>query len=446
MTPPAESLAGNSALILLARVVGNAGLLASVVVLAWGLPPSGRGAVAFLITTSMVVAFVASLGAGPATLIFAVRSAARQPQLLANLVISTCAGTLGLSVVVVAGLQALESVRPPSLADVDLMLLAAAAMLTAFNEASYYFLQACGRLRQWAVTVMCVPWIYSGWLLGLWVTVGLSVTSAAAAYVAQQALRTVWTLGLSVRAVGLARPSLHLWRETRSFGLRAWVGALSGFLAFRADVIVMGLISTEAALGLYAVAVNVAEIALLIPMAVATALPALIASGDPAVGAERVLRALRGLTIVTLATVAVAALLCPFLLPLAFGTQYADSVPPLLWLLPGTLGLAVIMVVSNALLGSSSPGRGSIGPFVALVVGLALDFVLIPPYGASGAAIASSVAYCAGAITSLVLYRRIADFRLAALVPRPADARELVTTAARLFARITRRPAVGAQQ
>ena len=170
---------------------------------------------------------------------------------------------------------------------------------------------------------------------------------------AQQALRTVWTLGLSVRAVGLARPSLHLWRETRSFGLRAWVGALSGFLAFRADVIVMGLISTEAALGLYAVAVNVAEIALLIPMAVATALPALIASGDPAVGAERVLRALRALTIVTLRDGRGGGACCARSCSRwPSGPEYADSVRPLLWLLPGTFGLAVIMVVSNALLGS----------------------------------------------------------------------------------------------
>ena len=143
---------------------------------------------------------------------------------------------------------------------------------------------------------------------------------------------------------------------------------------------------------------------------------------------------------------AIAAVACPFLLPLAFGAEYQDSVGPLLWLLPGTLGLAANAVVSNALLGSSSPGLGSMGPFVALVVGLALDFLLIPAYGATGAAIASSVAYCTGAVASLLLYRRVTGFGLADLVPRARDARDLVLTAKGLAARVAGRPVVATRR
>ena len=44
-----------------------------------------------------------------------------------------------------------------------------------------------------------------------------------------------------------------------SFGLRAWVGTLSRFLNFRVDQILMGFLASEAALGIYAVAVNASQ-------------------------------------------------------------------------------------------------------------------------------------------------------------------------------------------
>ena len=129
-------------------------------------------------------------------------------------------------------------------------------------------------------------------------------------------------------------------------------------------------------------AVNVAEIALLIPMAVATALPALIASGDPAVAPSAPARA-AGAHDRHVATVA-SRRCVPVPAAARLRAEYADSVRTAAVAAARHLGLAVITVVSNALLGSSSPGLGSLGPFVALVVGLALDFLLIPTYGAIG--------------------------------------------------------------
>jgi O-antigen/teichoic acid export membrane protein len=60
---------------------------------------------------------------------------------------------------------------------------------------------------------------------------------------------------------------------------------------------------------------------------------------------------------------------------------------------------------------------------VSLLLGTALDFVLVPPLGASGAAIAASAGLLAGGALSLVLYRRLSPFALRALVmPELGDA------------------------
>jgi O-antigen/teichoic acid export membrane protein len=134
------------------------------------------------------------------------------------------------------------------------------------------------------------------------------------------------------------------------------------------------------------------------------------------------LRAFRSVIFVTAAAVGVAALLGPVLLPVVFGDAFDESVIPFLWLLPGTFGYAASAVFSNALVGSSSPGLSSVGPMVSLTVGFALDLALIPPFGATGAAAAASVAFLIGGATALLTYRRVSPFPWQTmLVPHRGD-------------------------
>jgi O-antigen/teichoic acid export membrane protein len=56
------------------------------------------------------------------------------------------------------------------------------------------------------------------------------------------------------------------------FGVRAWAVSASRFLSFRADQILMGFMRTEAALGIYAVAVNASEALLFLPFAIGSAI------------------------------------------------------------------------------------------------------------------------------------------------------------------------------
>ena len=216
---------------------------------------------------------------------------------------------------------------------------------------------------------------------------------------------------------------VHLEVLVRSihFGLRAWVGSLSNFVTFRADQVLMGFIATEAALGAYAVAVNGAEMLLYLPAALGLALIPAIAGSDGAGSSERALSVFRMVLLLTLPLVALAVLLGPTLLPAVFGSAYEASVGPFIWLLPGTFGFIAIIVLSSALLGSGSPGTASFPPVTALVTGIALDLVLIPPYGATGAAIAATTGYLAGGIVAVFAYRARTRFAWGALLPRAAD-------------------------
>jgi stage V sporulation protein B len=206
------------------------------------------------------------------------------------------------------------------------------------------------------------------------------------------------------------------------FGLRAWVGSLADALNYRVDQIVVAVIASEAVLGIYAVAVNAQEVLLYLTGGAATALLPVIAGSPPGMRAERTLHAFRSVALATVASVVVAAFLGPVLLPLAFGSRFEDSVTPFLLLLPGVLGVVLQAIFTNALVASSAPGLSSLGPLAALVVGLALDFVLIPPFGASGAAVAASSAFLVGGVTALLAYRTRERFRWREVaLPRRGD-------------------------
>ena len=387
--PPGEMGRG-SAPLLWAQVAGNAGLLLAVVPITRELGPTGRGTLAFITVTAIVSATLARFGVTEATTVFCAQRPRLRPALLTNLILSVTAAALAAAAVVGGGLALASGLRPPGLDDDELFILAAAMVASGLADAGYMFVLGCSRFRLHAFVTVTTAWLYAGAITLTAVTAGLTVASAAVIWVASQALKAAVLLGAGVRAEGLAGPDLTLLRESVAFGVRAWIGTLSSAFNERVDQILVALIASEAALGLYATAVNGFEILLYPAGAVATAILPLAARAYPADRAARVVRAFRAVSLLTLTGTVAAAVLGPPLIPLVFGQAFDGSVAPFLWLLPGAMGFVALAIFSNALVASSAPARSSAGPLVSLTLGIVLDLVLIPPFGASGAAAAAA--------------------------------------------------------
>ena len=237
-----------------------------------------------------------------------------------------------------------------------------------------------------------------------------------------------------MRTAGLSRPDARLLAESVRFGSRAWLGSASLFLNARLDQILLGLLASDVALGLYAVAVNGAEILLFLPTRSprrcslrwparrgcrrSSAPCGRSGGGDPDAEHDRGRRRLGWIAI-----------------PLAFGSDFADSVEPFMWLLPGALGYTALSIFSNSLLASHAPGLSSLGSAAALGVSVVLDLLLIPPFGASGAAAAASAAFLAGGAAGAAAYRRQTGYRWSELVPGGADVAFLRVVAERALRR-----------
>ena len=189
-------------------------------------------------------------------------------------------------------------------------------------------------------------------------------------------------------------------------------------------------------MGIYAVGVGVTESIWFISNAVAVVLlPRLTRAGHEEAAALTPLFCRHTIFLSVLAAAALG-LLAPLLLPLLFGSDYAPAVAAVWWLLPGTVALAGTKVLSSYIFSRGKPLINSYITLVSLAVTVGADLALIPIFGVPGAAAASSLAYTASLVISLVVYRNLSgqpiwsaiavggnDLRLYLLLARAAWAR-----------------------
>ena len=426
------SLAGSSGVLLGARLGINLGYFGAAVILAHLLHPAERGAVAFITVTALVVSAASRVGFDDTTSVFVARQPEQRPTLLAN---ALSVGAVTATVVGGAAallLIAVPQIRPDHVDHADLLLLALGGISSSIAVCGCGYLIGCRRFLGWSLVGIATSWGYTALLVVLSTVSTVDVTRAAVAWTLSQAFGAVVAVIAGVRVAGIRPPSVSLIKTAAPFAFRAWAGSFSSFLNARLDQTIMGIISTDRLLGIYAVAVNAGEIALYLPGAVATALLPVIAASPPEQRLAQTTRVARALLVLTVASVLAAAVGGWILIPLVFGSSYSDSVIPFLWLLPGAVGYASLRVFSAAMLAAGSPARSSMGSAAALVTGVVLDFALIPSFGADGAAIAATAAFMGGGAFALIVHRRSTGCPWRDLVPRRADLRLIVGLARRI--------------
>ncbi len=111
----------------------------------------------------------------------------------------------------------------------------------------------------------------------------------------------------------------------------------------------------------------------------------------------------------------------PLLIPLVFGADFADSVLPLLLLIPGTCAFALNNIYAAYLGGIGRPALNLRVALVSLAVGLTLDILLIPVVGIAGAAVATTVSYTTATLMSARYYSTHSGRSAKEVIPSPAD-------------------------
>jgi glycosyltransferase involved in cell wall biosynthesis len=212
-----------------------------------------------------------------------------------------------------------------------------------------------------------------------------------------------------------------LLRRAIAFGAKAHVATIFTFLLLRVDqVLVQRRLGFEQ-LGVYSLAVVLAEILWLAtdPFA-ASLLPHQVRAER---GNERRLgfATARLAVVVALAGSVIAWIAAPYAIRLAYGDAFEGAVWPFRLLLPGVAALALQRPLGPILVREGRIALVAAMNASALTLNVALNLALLPSLGVQGASVASSITYTALAIAYVLAVRRpgVAGFR--DLLPGRAD-------------------------
>ncbi len=374
------------------RALGLAIAILASVIAARFLGPFGKGALAVIGLVSSLAIQFGDLGLHASTTYFTARSPEALPRIVAlSLWIAMVLGT-ALSLLVVA----IAWVFPHSLNEVSSRFLLIPVVLIPFGLLSLYFQNILLGMRRIvafnlvdlagkgaglvATIVLLSVFGFGVWELlvaGLVIAVGTS-------------LMTVWLVARE------APPALAIDRDLARvmlrYGTKFYLTCLLAYLVIRADLFMVNYFRGVTEAGIYSVSVGLADLLFMLPTAIGTVLFPRLA-GDRVGAGNLALKTCRYTVLLMAGACLLAALLARPLIFALYGPAFAGSVLPLLWLLPGVFLLSIETIAGQDLAGRGYPA-GLVGYWLAgLLLNVALNLIAIPRWGATGAAVTSSVAY-----------------------------------------------------
>jgi O-antigen/teichoic acid export membrane protein len=394
------------------------------------LGPAGRGVVTAVISWPMLLGHLSLLGLNAAASVRVARGrgAALPTTLASALVYSVLAGgavTLGAMVFIppalahlggnADGLAVLALLTIPTLVLADILMCVNVAL---GRVALANWCRVTGPILLLAGTVMLV-WAHAVTpprIVAL--TIGSGVVSLL-----------VCAVGLPWRRIALSVRELF---EDLRFGVKAHLASIVGLANVRLDLVLMSVFASAAQVGYYGVATNLMMPVMSVAAAAAILLTprvASMASADRRAGIGAQLACIRDegrrYFFVGAAGAVVLAAAAPYAVPLIFGHAF-EPVVVLVWvLIPGSIARTYTTMISAGTLGVRRPWVGNATEGAGFLVTAALLPFLLPRYGAVGAAITSTAAYCTSALVALYAIRRLARHVRPSSPPTPATNEEL---------------------
>jgi O-antigen/teichoic acid export membrane protein len=226
-------------------------------------------------------------------------------------------------------------------------------------------------------------------------------------------------------------------REALRFSIPSYLGNLVQVANYRLDLFILAFFAGVGKVGLYALAVVIAQVVWLAPQAVSLVLlPGTAAESDHARNSDRAAQGARIALWGSAAACLALAIVAWWAIPLVFGSAFAGSRTLLLVLLPGVWLLAPATVLASFIVGVGKPRANLMVASVAFAVTLVLDLALIPTWGATGAALASTASYSVSALLTVWVFLRLSTAAVGdVLIPRHGDLRDVVRAGRSAIAR-----------
>jgi len=211
------------------------------------------------------------------------------------------------------------------------------------------------------------------------------------------------------------------------FGFRVFLSSMFIMLLLKADIVIVKRMLGFSDVGIYSIASHIVDMLQMASNLVGGLLLVRLSDTDDEVEKWQVMKKMLMVFFVLLSLANIGFLLAgKFILSTMFGKQFVPVYYVYFWLMPATYGLSFGSLFNNYLNSKGFPIVSIILPAVALILNVALNYLLIPWIGINGAALATSIAYFMWFILIIAYEQKITGGRmLGYLIPRSQDWKQL---------------------
>jgi O-antigen/teichoic acid export membrane protein len=366
------------------------------ILIARGLGVTARGRWAVISSLAVLVATVASTGL-PAAAAYAaasLRGGGRERLVRAAL---TGAAGFGLLAAVVY-LVVAAVIRPPA-STVAVVVGCAIPLATVAYGVAHQLTLTTASMRWFALaqlvaaigTLIAVVVLYVAGTLTVLAVVGVSAGGQAlGAGMSLAGLRMSGSVG--ARWLTVPTTAMRVLRPYLAYALITFATLSLTQIVQRVDVLLVSGYRGPHAAGLYAVAVQITDLMLVVPAALGLVMFRRGARSNPEHYSDAI-SVLRWVGLFAVVAAIFALLIASWIIPLVFGSAYRGSIAPLRIMLPGVVAFSLQSVLSQYLAGRGRPRIVLVAWLTGAVVGVTADLIVIPADGIAGAAVVSSVSY-----------------------------------------------------
>jgi len=413
-------------------------MIAGLITARW-LGPSGKGIFSTLTFLSGLFMQACCLGLGDAAIVLiGQKKASIQEALSATLTVIFISVLVGM-----AGLWAVCALQFRS----DWLPLRGAVLIAAVGLLVSVYAQVLSHLlnaQERIVSSSLVLLITSGFTtLGTWLfiaAVPLSILGGVLAGLLGSGIGLVVILVLLARTGLSLRPGWHPRYLAAAFryGVKVQASSLLMAVAGRVDLLLVYWLAGQAAAGYYSVALTIGTLVMYVAWALSIASFPRLAYLDETEALALTAQICRCGLAATLVVGVPILLATPIVVPFLFGSVYRPAVQPAIILLGGGMIWSLQWLLCRARAARGQPELFFYSFGASLVIMCLLDYLLIPAWGITGAALAASVGPAAGLAICLLTYSHAGSQRLpiSELRPTASDFRAVVALPLRLLSSV----------
>ncbi len=203
------------------------------------------------------------------------------------------------------------------------------------------------------------------------------------------------------------RLDLKIFLKEIHYGIRSYFGIVTEFAVWRLDQIMLTALASSTIIGLYAVAVAIAEISATLASSISDSLmPEVAGSKDKKQALLLLSRSLRLTFYAQMLALIPFWIVAPYLLQYVFGEEFIGATMALRLLFIGSIIWSASLILISGLNGFGNPGLSTVARIASAVTTVIMLLLLLPIWGMVGAAVSSIMGYGVMLIIALICILR----------------------------------------